>query len=164
MLRVSSIDSSNMLLIFSSSWETIPSSSELTTNGILTAASTYAVYCASSGAAFPAVAFPFDEGTASRRSRSSSASPNMLERRMYRTRSARFCSVTDRDGSSSAKKAMHPSPIRQTSNLSPFRPKIRPQCVSIHFDCPSHVAYSTSGGCRLLGPRRPCRHQASWWG
>ncbi|CAG4944018.1 unnamed protein product [Parnassius apollo] len=24
--------------------------------------------------------------------------------------------------------------------------------------------YSTRGGCRLLGPRRPCRHQASWWG
>ncbi|CAG5019458.1 unnamed protein product [Parnassius apollo] len=83
MLRVSSIDSSNMLLIFSSSWETIPSSSELATNGILTAASTYAVCCASSGAAFPAVAFPLDEGIASRRSRSSSASPNMLERRMY---------------------------------------------------------------------------------
>ncbi|CAG5050483.1 unnamed protein product [Parnassius apollo] len=72
MLRVSSIDSSNMLLIFSysSSWETtIPSSSELATNGMLTAASTYAVCCASSGAAFPAVAFPFDEGIASRRSR-----------------------------------------------------------------------------------------------
>ncbi|CAG5058713.1 unnamed protein product [Parnassius apollo] len=102
MLRVSSINSSNMLLIFSSSWGTIPPSSESTTNGLLTAASTFAVCCAISGAAFPAVAFPSDEGTASRHSRSSSASPNMLERRMYR--SARFCSVTDRDGSSSAKK------------------------------------------------------------
>ncbi|CAG4934914.1 unnamed protein product [Parnassius apollo] len=76
MLRVSSIDSSNMLLIFYSSWKTIPSSSELATNGLLTAASTYAVCCASSGAAFPAIAFPFDEGIASRSSRSSSASPN----------------------------------------------------------------------------------------
>ncbi|CAG4989185.1 unnamed protein product [Parnassius apollo] len=39
------------------------------------------------------------EGTVSRRSHSS----NIFERKIYRTRSARFCSVTVTDGSSSAK-------------------------------------------------------------
>ncbi|CAG5058781.1 unnamed protein product [Parnassius apollo] len=136
MLRVSSIDSSNMLLIFSSSWETIPSSSELDTNGILTAASTYAVCCTSSGAAFPAVAFPFNEGIGSRRSRSSSASPNMLERRMYRTRSARFCSVTDRDlYSSSAKKRCIRARYAKHPVSSPFVLKYaRSAFVFINFD------------------------------
>ncbi|CAG4964809.1 unnamed protein product [Parnassius apollo] len=120
MLCVSSIDSSNMLLLFSSSWETIPSSTESTTNGILTAASTCAVCCATSGAAFPAVAFPIDEGTASSRGHLSSASPNMLERRMYRTRSARFYSVADRDGSSSAKKRCIRARYAKHSVSSPF--------------------------------------------
>ncbi|CAG5033066.1 unnamed protein product [Parnassius apollo] len=50
-----------------------------------------------------AAAFSTDDGTASRRSCSSSVTSNVSQRKIYRTRSARFCSVTVTDGSSSAK-------------------------------------------------------------
>ncbi|CAK1585031.1 unnamed protein product [Parnassius mnemosyne] len=75
-MRVSKIASSNVLLICSSSssWATVPSSSEPTITERFTAACTCAGCSAFCGATSSAVALSSDEGTASRRSRSSSSS------------------------------------------------------------------------------------------